>query len=404
MSIYFRSFLNKTPLESLRGFLGDISVTAFADVDWQVPRPLLVGILAEAILALDLAARDRVYSVVDRIGQFMNEHGRRVLRGVLPADPITLEQFDALEDVTACALFVLMRKDDAFEQALSAVFAQRLLNGRDWTGLNFEEGAEPKVREDPPVADFEGRLREIFDACGEHHLVEVIFFGPDGGYGWYCPEAGLVAADSDAVAALSIATDRVVTALRELFTAAWGAGRWTPRPLGTDVWLVGAWLIGNAWTTVALARGLDSPMAARRTADGLAALPKNDAGLVITVVEDAGFEAPLGFAVVPLTAALVLNAEGRPSVDAAMLARAVAPHAAARRVAHVGRPSVEARVFAVLHGLQSRGTSGTTMTLNATVVARAWPDFYPREGPPSAATLRRHIHRWRSSGRTRSDP
>ena len=173
MSIYLRSLLHKAPFESLRAFLEDVSLAAFADVNWQMPRPLLVDTIAETIFALDDVVRDRIYSDVDRIGQFMNEHGRRVLRGVLPSDPETLEQFDACEDVTACAIFVLMRKDEAFEKALSAIFAQRLLNGRDWTGLDFEAGVEPKIRQDPPIADFEERLRKIFAADGPSPRVAV---------------------------------------------------------------------------------------------------------------------------------------------------------------------------------------------------------------------------------------
>ena len=246
----------------------------------------------------------------------------------------------------------------------------------------------------------------ICDACGEHHLAEVQSCGPDGGYGWHCPEAGFVAADADAVAAISIVTNCVVTVLGELFTAALGAGRWKPRQIdGTDAWIVGVWPIDGAWTTVVLVRRLDSLSAARRTAAALAALPQNDAGLVLTVVEDAGFEAPIGFAVVPLTASLMLDAEGRLSVDAATVARAVVRHAAARRVAHVGRPRVEEKVFAVLDGLEARRASGTEMEikLDSGVVTRAWAEFHPHEVPPSAATLRRHIRAWRSSSRTRSD-
>ena len=166
MSIHFPSVMHKTPFKSLRAFLRNVSASAFEDVNWCAPRRALVVALAERILALDHAARDRIYSDVDRIGQFMNEHGRRVLRGVLPAAPKILDQFDGLEDVTACAFFVLMRKDEAFENALSAIYAQRLLNGRDWTGLDFEPGVEPTVRSDPPLTDFEERLRRIFAADG----------------------------------------------------------------------------------------------------------------------------------------------------------------------------------------------------------------------------------------------
>ena len=242
----------------------------------------------------------------------------------------------------------------------------------------------------------------VCDACGEQHLAEIESRGPDGGYGWRCPEAGFVTADPDAVAALSVVTNCIVAALGELFNAALGAGRWKPRRLDpTNAWILGAWSIEGMWTTVVLVCRLDSLGAARRTVEALAALPQNDAGLVLTAVEDAGFEAPLGFAVVPLAASLILDTEGRLSVDATTLARAIAPHAGARRVAHVGRPGVAAKVFAMLDVLEARRPSGEA--LNAGLVERAWPEFHRREVAPSRATLRRHISRWRSSRQTQSD-
>src|SRR3712207_1602070 len=131
MSIYYQSFMHKAPVASLRAYFSSVSARAFAAVDWQAPRPSLVRALTPAIVALDDATRDQIYSDIDRVGQFMNEHGRRALRDVLPADPELLASFDALEDVTACAVFVMMRNRDVFEHALSALFTQRLLNGRD---------------------------------------------------------------------------------------------------------------------------------------------------------------------------------------------------------------------------------------------------------------------------------
>lgn len=237
----------------------------------------------------------------------------------------------------------------------------------------------------------------ICDACDAHHLVEVASAGPDSGYGWHCPEAGFVAADPDAVAAFSIGTDRVIAALSKTLIAAFGAQRWRARPLdGTDGWLVGVWRIGGAWTTVALARGLDSSAAAKRAARALAALAQNDAGLVLTVGEDDGFEAPLRFAVVPLAASLMLDAEGHLAIADDVLTRAVAQSAAARLVAHVGRPSVESKVFAVLDGLRSRGELPEGGTHLAGIVERAWPGFYPNEPPPKPSTLRKYTRRWLS--------
>jgi hypothetical protein len=166
MSIYLRKLVRTTPVISLRSYFDDVSPGTFENIDWAVQRKALADALIEGIHALDEDTRDRVFSDVDRIGQFMNEYGRRVLRGVLPDDTEILDRFDALEDVTACALFVLMLKDDTFENALAAVYAQRLVNGRDWTGLDFKPEGKPKMRRHPPIRDFEARLREIFTTDG----------------------------------------------------------------------------------------------------------------------------------------------------------------------------------------------------------------------------------------------
>ena len=103
MSIYLRKLVRTTPIKSLRFYLDDVSPGTFENIDWTGSRTALADALIEVIRALDEETRDRVFSDVDRIGQFMNEHGRSVLRGVLPDDTELLDRFDALEDVTACA-------------------------------------------------------------------------------------------------------------------------------------------------------------------------------------------------------------------------------------------------------------------------------------------------------------
>lgn len=173
MSIHFHSVMLKAPVESLRAFFNDVAPVAFTEVDWCAPRRPLVDALTRTVLALEDVSRDRVYSDIDRVGQFMNEHGRRALRGVLPAAAELLDRFDALEDVTACAFFVMGYDGDVFDNALSALYAQRLLNGRDWTGLDFQPGVEPEVLRDAPTAVFEERLRDIFAADGPAPRVAV---------------------------------------------------------------------------------------------------------------------------------------------------------------------------------------------------------------------------------------
>jgi hypothetical protein len=191
--------------------------------------------------------------------------------------------------------------------------------------------------------------------------------------------------------------NRVVKALSDAFTYAFGQRRWTPRPLdGTDAWIVGTWQIGGASTTVALARGLDAAPTSRRTRDALAALPPNEAGLVLTIGDDAGFEPPRRFAAIPLAASMVLTDEFRLSVVADQIVRVVAVQADARLIAHVGRPGVEAKVFEVLDNLDARDALPDVRKSLSGVVKRAWEQFYPNEAAPKPSTLRRHIANWRS--------
>ncbi|NQW10883.1 MAG: hypothetical protein HQ481_13510 [Alphaproteobacteria bacterium] len=166
MSIHLRKIIRKAPIDSLQAYFESLSPGISEGVDWKASRTELAGRLSISVNALDRVSRDRVFSDFDRIGQFMNEHGRRMLRGVLPVDPEILDQFDALEDVTGCALFVLLRGDDTFENALSSLYAQRLLNGRDWTGLDFGPAGGPRMLDTPSLEEFVARLREIFTLEG----------------------------------------------------------------------------------------------------------------------------------------------------------------------------------------------------------------------------------------------
>jgi hypothetical protein len=232
----------------------------------------------------------------------------------------------------------------------------------------------------------------ICDACEHPHVVD-IEFGGDGSCGWYCPEAGYVPADREALVALAIDTGRIIPAIGAAFSEAFGERRWTPRPLGpeADGWIIGAWQIGGGWTTVALARRLDSTDVARGTASALAALAPNDAGLVLTTRQHTGFEPPRRFTALPLEVALILDSAAHLSASADAIIQAVTPHFAVRLAAHAGRPGVAAKVHTVLDCLRARGTLPSSATALAGAVARAWPEFYAGEPPPAASTLRRHV-------------
>lgn len=172
MSVDLDRFVRTTPLPTLRKYLADVARGAFESLNWKAPRASLATALSRAIEELPGPQRDKLLCDVDRVCQFEGAQARQVLRSVLP-DPNGLETFDALQDVSACALHVLMLREDIFENALAAVFAQRLLNGRYWTGFDFEPGPELALRQTASLVSFGEKLREIFGEDGPRPRVAV---------------------------------------------------------------------------------------------------------------------------------------------------------------------------------------------------------------------------------------
>ncbi|MCA8909828.1 MAG: hypothetical protein KDA64_18355, partial [Rhodospirillaceae bacterium] len=201
------------------------------------------------------------------------------------------------------------------------------------SGLLVQDGALPTT---------------ICDACDEAHPAEVTFDPSTRGHGWYCPEVGFVPAEPDKVAALATTLERAARCLRSAFGAAFGNGRWAVRHIeGVDAWVVGVWTISGAATTVVLGRSLENALNSAALRNALAELAPNEAGLVLTIGEDGGFEPPARFDKVPLADAATVGETGL-ILDGDLLSRIVAPHAVGRRVAHVGQPSVKVQVWAIL--------------------------------------------------------
>lgn len=166
MSVHFTKILRRAPADGLKSYLCREYPGHVSDLDWSASRKDLTCSLNNEICSLAEEEQERLFADMDRISQFMNDFGRNALRVVLEQEEEVIEAFDKQQDVTGCALFVLNRDGDAFERAVSAVYVDRRLNGRDWTGLDFESGSEPKLCADPQVSDFEDRLVGIFSQDG----------------------------------------------------------------------------------------------------------------------------------------------------------------------------------------------------------------------------------------------
>ncbi|MEQ9335143.1 hypothetical protein [Thalassobaculum sp.] len=236
----------------------------------------------------------------------------------------------------------------------------------------------------------------ICNACDEVHLAEIDTDPDSGGYSWLCPDAGFVAADCDIIAAYAVSMQRLATAVSDALSETFGRCRWRMRRLDdTSAWMLGVWSIGSASTIVVLARGLAASAEAQRVRQALLRLPRNDAGLVITIGGLEGLEPPPRFASAPLDAIAFIEGSAL-LVDAQVIDRSVAPHLFESLHARGGRPGYAMQVKEILTRLDQRGELPKSGTGLAGIVRREWTKIYPNEEPPAPSTVRNHIAVWRA--------
>ena len=106
MSVDLARFLRTTPLATLKKYLESVDSQALDGLRWKMPRHALTAELLKAIERFPRPVREKLLCDVDRVSQFEGDGARHVLRGVLPNEPDRLEEFDALEDVSASSYCV----------------------------------------------------------------------------------------------------------------------------------------------------------------------------------------------------------------------------------------------------------------------------------------------------------
>jgi hypothetical protein len=236
----------------------------------------------------------------------------------------------------------------------------------------------------------------VCDACDEVHEATLEYFPKGECHGWYCPNVGRIEADAGAVIALSFSIERVVSRLCEAFRETFGPPRWRTRLIeGTRSWIVAAFKIGAADTTLVLASGLRATSAAQALHNALAGLPQNDAGLVL-VTDDQELLPPLPKRLrsLPLQAAVQLRENGSFEVDAHLVRRAIGSARSDTR-GRAGRPSLEQSVWCILDAI---GADPDSQRL-AAAVRTAWPDYFPDDEMPKRTSLKNHVSAWRTARR-----
>src|SRR5262249_48463901 len=89
--------------------------------------------LTAAIETLSERERERIFEDFERIDQLSDDIGQRALRSFIEHDEELLRRLHACHGSEARGLFVLLADEEAFDNALTTAYAERMRHGRSWS-------------------------------------------------------------------------------------------------------------------------------------------------------------------------------------------------------------------------------------------------------------------------------
>jgi hypothetical protein len=189
----------------------------------------------------------------------------------------------------------------------------------------------------------------VCDACDRLHESLVEYFPGRKCYGWYCPKAGQIDTPNETVLALRLDLHQLVHRLSTAFCESFGSKRGRVAPLAeTSSWTLAAYQIARLETTVLLAARVDNARAANTLNEQLAKLIPMDTGLVLlTADREVPLHLPGRFRTLPLSEAVLVQADGTFSVCEQVIASTIET-AGRDRYGRAGRPSLEQSIWQVL--------------------------------------------------------
>jgi hypothetical protein len=174
VSFSLPKFLRRAPAESRKAYFDERDYDR-TKIDWDYKQPKLVEHIWAVISGLAEPDRHRVFDDFERVSQLTDEIGQVALRSTLADASDFLEAIYEMDSHEGRALLTLLQRPDAFEQALSVAYAERLQYGRTWNRFSVRESQSP----DHGVAAREALSKEIsalfasFDGSGRNILIDI---------------------------------------------------------------------------------------------------------------------------------------------------------------------------------------------------------------------------------------
>jgi hypothetical protein len=167
-------FLRRVPSESLAAYFEARGFDTVAEVQRKASGRQGVEGVRQAIEALPERELLRIYDDFDRVCQLADDTGQLALRGMIGDAPELLEALSDIDSNEGRALLVLLGQPDAFNRALSAAYAERLIEGKYWDRFSLVGFGSANA----PVDLAETLAREIrdlfraFDGSGRRVFID----------------------------------------------------------------------------------------------------------------------------------------------------------------------------------------------------------------------------------------
>jgi hypothetical protein len=145
------------------------------NIDWDDSQSRLIEQIRNVIDGLGEHDRHRVFDEFERVSQLTDEVGQVALWSTLAEAPEFLKVISEVDSHEGRALLALLRRPDAFEQALSVAYAERLQYGRSWSRFSVGKSPTPDhchAARDTLSKEISG-IFEAFDGSGRKVVIDI---------------------------------------------------------------------------------------------------------------------------------------------------------------------------------------------------------------------------------------